>query len=140
MFEFFVQAAIVESRRAQASVSAKPIHQAVLVEPLLCKVCQISFTNNDTYKNHTYGKKHRNNLELQSGKSKNILVGPAEPSKEVLEKHNMNKKVMIESRAQANAEFVCLMCNVVCQSQIVFNSHLRGKKHANMLSQSEASF
>ncbi|BAB10381.1 unnamed protein product [Arabidopsis thaliana] len=128
------QAAIVESRRAQASVSAKPIHQAVLVEPLLCKVCQISFTNNDTYKNHTYGKKHRNNLELQSGKSKNILVGPAEPSKEVLEKHNMNKKVMIESRAQANAEFVCLMCNVVCQSQIVFNSHLRALDQALIVS------
>ncbi|KAG7535030.1 Zinc finger C2H2 superfamily [Arabidopsis thaliana x Arabidopsis arenosa] len=134
------QAAFVGSCKAPASVSAKPIQEAVLVEPLLCKVCQISFTNNDTYKNHTYGKRHRNNLELQSGKSKNILVGPAEPSKEVLEKHKKNKKVMIEGRAKTNADFACRMCNVVCQSQIVFDSHLRGQKHANMLSQSEALF
>ncbi|EFH40981.1 hypothetical protein ARALYDRAFT_496271 [Arabidopsis lyrata subsp. lyrata] len=132
------QAAFVGSRRVPASVSAKPIQEAVLVEPLLCKVCQISFTNKDAYKSHTYGKRHRKNLELQSGKSKNILVGPAEPSKEVLEKHKKNKKVLIEGRAKTNADFACRLCNVVCQSQIVFDSHLRGQKHANMLSQSEA--
>ncbi|XP_020883454.1 uncharacterized protein LOC9300798 isoform X3 [Arabidopsis lyrata subsp. lyrata] len=134
------QAAFVGSRRVPASVSAKPIQEAVLVEPLLCKVCQISFTNKDAYKSHTYGKRHRKNLELQSGKSKNILVGPAEPSKEVLEKHKKNKKVLIEGRAKTNADFACRLCNVVCQSQIVFDSHLRGQKHANMLSQSEAPF
>ncbi|CAL9244454.1 unnamed protein product [Arabidopsis halleri] len=132
------QAAFVKSCKAPASVSAKPIQEAVLVEPLLCKVCQISFTNNDTYKNHTSGKRHRKNLERQSGKSKNILVGPAKPSKEVLEKHKKNKKVVIGGRAKTNADFACRMCNVVCQSQIVFDSHLRGQKHANMLSQSEA--
>lgn len=113
--------------------------EAMLVEPVVCKVCQISCTNNDTYTKHTYGKRHRNNLELLSGKSKNISVGPVEPSKEVLEKHKKNKKA-IEGRAKAKSDLACRMCNVVCQRQSVFDSHLRGQKHANMLSQSEASF
>lgn len=38
------------------------------------------------------------------------------------------------------AEHVCRLCNVACHSQIVFDSHLRGKKHTAMLSQSEVSF
>ncbi|XP_019096105.1 PREDICTED: uncharacterized protein LOC104762229 isoform X3 [Camelina sativa] len=130
--------AFVESRRALASVSAKPTQEAALVEPVVCKVCQISCTNNDAYKKHTYGKRHRNNLELQSGKSKNISVGPVEPAKEVPAKHKKNKQA-VEGRAKVNADFACLMCNVVCQSQVVFDSHLRGQKHTtNMLSQSEA--
>ncbi|EOA12462.1 hypothetical protein CARUB_v10025798mg [Capsella rubella] len=131
------QPAFLESRKAPANISAKPIQEAVLVEPVVCKVCHISCTNNDAYKKHTYGKRHRNNLELNLEKSKNISLGPVVSSNEVLEKHMKNKKA-IEGKAKANADFACLMCNVVCHSQIVFDSHLRGQKHANMLSQSEA--
>ncbi|CAF2017803.1 unnamed protein product [Brassica napus] len=79
------EAAFVASQKAQANVSAKPIHEpafmashkaqaneAALVEPLLCNVCQISCANKDAYTSHTYGKRHRKNLELQTGKSENM--------------------------------------------------------------------
>ncbi|KFK27887.1 hypothetical protein AALP_AA8G442400 [Arabis alpina] len=126
------QAAFVDNHRAQASFSAKPIQDAELVE---CKVCQIFCSSKDAYKKHTYGKRHRNNLELQSGKSNNISAGPAVLPKDILEKQ---KKTVNENSANPNTNLVCLLCNVVCKSQIVFDYHLRGKKHASMLSQPEA--
>ncbi|KFK23678.1 hypothetical protein AALP_AAs71350U000100, partial [Arabis alpina] len=118
------QAAFVDSHRAQASASVKPIQEAELVE---CKVSQIICSSKDTHKKHTYRKRHQNNLELQSGKPKNI-VEPVVLPKEVLEK----EKKTVSERAKPNAD------HVVSQSQIVFDSHLRGKKHASMLSQPEA--
>lgn len=60
-----MQAAFVPSQKTQASVKAKPVQEAKLLEPVLCSVCQISCANKDAYVKHTYGKKHRNKLELQ---------------------------------------------------------------------------
>ncbi|XP_024007200.1 uncharacterized protein LOC18011994 [Eutrema salsugineum] len=131
------QGALVGSRKAQASVSAKLIQEAEVVEPVWCNVCQISCISKETYAKHTYGKKHRSNLELQLGKSENVSRGPVAPPKEVLEKMK-SKKNASEGRTKPNADFACRLCNVKCQSQIVFDSHLRGQKHAAMLSQSEA--
>ncbi|VVB17582.1 unnamed protein product [Arabis nemorensis] len=207
------QAAFVDSHRAQASVSAKPVQE----------VCQIICSNKDTYKKHTYGKRHQKNLELQSGKSKNVSVGPVVLPKDVMEKQKQKalidtkkwqekgvsqndqpketivsqkeqpketivsqndqpketivsqkeqtKETIAEPKATAEhldqalidskklqekgvgekdqtretiaepkpkAEHVCRLCNVPCHSQIDFDSHLRGKKHTAMLSQSEA--
>ncbi|KFK22214.1 hypothetical protein AALP_AAs67613U000100 [Arabis alpina] len=118
------QAAFVDSNRAQASVSVRPIQEPELVE---CNVCQIICSSKDTYRKHTLGKRHQNNLELQSVKPKNI-VEPVVLPKEVLEKEK--KKVSEGAKPKAD--------HVVSQSHIVFDSHLRGKKHASMLSQPEA--
>ncbi|XP_013597157.1 PREDICTED: zinc finger RNA-binding protein isoform X1 [Brassica oleracea var. oleracea] len=103
------QAASVPSQKTQASVKAKPVQEAKLSEPVFCSICQISCATKDAYTKHTYGKRHRSNLEL---------------SKEVLEKQNVY--------------YHCRLCDVTCQRQVVFDSHLRGQKHAAMLSQSEA--
>lgn len=46
----------------------------------------------------------------------------------------------ITVKPKANDNHVCHLCNVVCQSQVVFDSHLRGQKHAAKLNQSKASF
>lgn len=107
---FSMQAASVPSQKTQASVKAKPVQEAKLSEPVFCSICQISCATKDAYTKHTYGKRHRSNLEL---------------SKEVLEKQNVY--------------YHCRLCDVTCQRQVVFDSHLRGQKHAAMLSQSEAS-
>lgn len=113
---FSMQAASVPSQKTQASVKAKPTQEAKLSEPVLCSVCQITCANKDAYTKHTYGKRHRSNLEL---------------SKEVLEK--------LKKASEQNVYYHCRLCNVTCQRQVVFDSHLRGQKHAAMLSQSEAS-
>lgn len=79
-----MQAAFVASHKAHASVSVKPIQEADVVEPVLCTVCQISCISKEVYARHTYGKRHRHNLELQSGK----VPGPAVFPKEVLTRQN----------------------------------------------------
>ncbi|XP_048617982.1 uncharacterized protein LOC106410565 isoform X5 [Brassica napus] len=123
------EAAFVASQKAQATVSPKPIQEAALVEPVLCNVCQISCANKDAYTSHTYGKRHRKNLELQTGKSENMSRG---------EKQKNRKKNASEGRTKPKGHYSCRLCNVVCQSQVAFESHLKGQKHATMLSQSEA--
>ncbi|CAH2044055.1 unnamed protein product [Thlaspi arvense] len=131
------QGALVASRKTQANVSAKPVQEAELLEPVLCTVCNIICSSKDAYAKHKYGKRHRNNLELQSVKSENMSRGPAALPNQVLEKpKNMRKSR--EGRSKPNADFACRLCNVTCQAQTVFDSHLRGQRHASMLSQSEA--
>nr|VDC82584.1 unnamed protein product [Brassica rapa] len=84
------EAAFVASQKAQATVSPKPIKEAALVEPVLCNVCQIRCANKDAYNSHTYGKRHRKNLELQTGKSEN----------------------MSRSRTKPKGHYSCRLCNV----------------------------
>ncbi|KAK6261701.1 hypothetical protein QUC31_007517 [Theobroma cacao] len=53
-----------------------------------------------------------------------------EAPKEDLE---MKKRKVMEGGAAAAAVRVCTICNVVCNSQKVFNYHLTGQKHAAMV-------
>ncbi|XP_056857158.1 uncharacterized protein LOC130506521 isoform X1 [Raphanus sativus] len=130
-----LEAPFVASHRAQANFLSKPMHEAALVEPVLCNVCQISCANKDAYTRHTYGKRHRQNLELQTGKSENMSRGG--PVRLPTEKNR--KKNTSEGRSKPKGNYPCRLCNVVCQSQVVFESHLKGQKHASMLlGQSEA--
>ncbi|KAJ4866364.1 putative endonuclease or glycosyl hydrolase with C2H2-type zinc finger domain [Raphanus sativus] len=71
-----------------ASVSVKPAQEPDVVEPVLCVVCRISCISKEAYANHIYGKRHRNNLELQSGKVENVCSGPDALPKEVLTRQN----------------------------------------------------
>ncbi|CAN6912619.1 unnamed protein product [Brassica oleracea] len=95
--------AFMASHKAQATVSPKPIQEAALVEPVLCNVCQISCANKDAYTSHTYGKRHRKNLELQTGKSENMSRG---------EKQKNRKKNASEGRTKPKGHYSCRLCNV----------------------------
>ncbi|XP_018491178.1 uncharacterized protein LOC108861738 isoform X3 [Raphanus sativus] len=165
------QAAFVPSQKTQASVKAKPVQEAKLLEPVLCSVCQISCANKDAYVKHTYGKKHRNKLELQCepngdyhcrlcnvtcqrqvvfdshlrgqkhaamlmSQSEGLVDSQKLQEKVVREKSQPREPVAV-TEPKPNANYACSLCNVVCNSQIVFDSHLRGQKHASMLSQSK---
>ncbi|KAF8052074.1 hypothetical protein N665_1612s0004 [Sinapis alba] len=97
------QAAFIASPKAHASVSTKPDQEADVVEPVLCVVCQISCISKEVYARHTYGKRHRNNLELQSGKFENVSRGPVALHKEVLSRQNRRTrrrpgKALIDSK------------------------------------------
>lgn len=135
----------------------KDPNKVKLVQSAWCEVCKINCNSNDAYVAHLLGKKHKNNLE-QLGKSKNdgsastsnaplvatnAIIGPtknpgAESSrasqpqvpKEDLE---TKKKKVISGGATASAVRTCTVCNVVCNSQTVFSSHLTGQKHATMV-------
>ncbi|KAG2316781.1 hypothetical protein Bca52824_019903 [Brassica carinata] len=97
------RAAFVASHKAHASVSTNPVHETDVVEPVLCVVCQISCISKGAYARHTYGKRHRNNLELQSVKVENVSGGPVVFPKEVLIRQNRrtrrrSRKALIDSK------------------------------------------
>ncbi|KAJ4961263.1 hypothetical protein NE237_021173 [Protea cynaroides] len=54
------------------------------------------------------------------------------PSLGLGEDLNIRMMKLMEGGAAANALWLCEVCNVVCNSQTVFNDHLAGQKHANM--------
>ncbi|XP_042492530.1 zinc finger RNA-binding protein 2-like isoform X7 [Macadamia integrifolia] len=43
------------------------------------------------------------------------------------------RRKLIEGGVAADSVKVCIICDVVCNSQVVFINHLRGQKHANMV-------
>ncbi|KAB2609431.1 zinc finger protein 346-like [Pyrus ussuriensis x Pyrus communis] len=128
----------------------KDPNKVKLVQSAWCEVCKINCNSNDAYIAHLVGKKHKKNLE-QLGKSKNdgsvaatnAIIGTtknpeAESSKAYQlqvpkEDLETKKKKVISGGAIASAVRTCTVCNVVCNSQTVFSSHLAGQKHVAMV-------
>lgn len=81
------------------------------LQPVWCQVCQISCNSKVVYASHTYGKKHRQNMELQSAKNENMAKGPAKLSKDYGEK---TKKVP-------------------CKNETTFDSQLKSQNHSAMI-------
>ncbi|KAK7273348.1 hypothetical protein RIF29_14397 [Crotalaria pallida] len=130
-----------------------------IVPPANCDVCKIECTSKEVLDQHKLGKKHKKNLEklreslnlprihLPSGPS-NPFIGPkvqndnsksasAKKSKrktvETPENLEIKKKKVLEGGAASEAVRVCAVCNVVCNSDVVYNYHLQGQKHAAMV-------
>ncbi|ONI08797.1 hypothetical protein PRUPE_5G201200 [Prunus persica] len=122
-----------------------------LVQSAWCEVCKVSCNSNDTYIKHLVGKKHQKNLEqLEKLKNDgsastsnvpsaatNAIIGPMEnlgaKGSQPEEDLETKKRKIISGGAAAGAVRTCTVCNVVCNSQTVFNSHLAGQKHAAMV-------
>lgn len=66
------------------------------------------------------------------------LIDSKKPQEKVFRVKDQPKEAVAEPKPNAN--YTCRLCNVTCQSQVVFDSHLRGQKHALMLSQLKASY
>ncbi|KAK4271937.1 hypothetical protein QN277_020555 [Acacia crassicarpa] len=134
-----------------------------VVQSAYCEVCKIDCTSKDVLDQHKLGKKHKKNLEklkealrpppqvpVLPNTSSNPVIGP-QPQPEgdnsksgggskkkrkatqtPADLENKKKKVL-EGGAAAAAVKICTICNVVCNSETVFNYHLAGQKHAAML-------
>lgn len=131
-----------------------------VVQPAYCEVCKIDCTSKDVLVQHKLGKKHKKNLEKLKEALKprpppppQVPVPPATPSIPVIgpqpksgsgsknkRKGNqtpadLEKKKMkvLEGGAAAELVKICTICNVICNSETVFNYHLAGQKHAAMM-------
>ncbi|TKY73333.1 zinc finger RNA-binding protein [Spatholobus suberectus] len=122
-----------------------------------CEVCKIKCNSKDMYITHLSGKKHLKNLEKQSKpkidastdtatantsqQPANPIIGPQEKpgtekpkSKKAPEMDIETKKCkIVQGGAAATAVRICNLCNVVCNSQTVFDTHLVGHKHTAMV-------
>ncbi|OIW05409.1 hypothetical protein TanjilG_28874 [Lupinus angustifolius] len=132
--------------------------KTTIVQPAYCEVCKIECTSVEVLHQHKLGKKHKKNLETlreslkpfqshPSGSS-NPFIGPqvqndtsksASGSKskrktvETPEDLEKKKRKVLEGGAAAEAVRICAVCNVVCNSAIVYDYHLKGQKHAAMM-------
>lgn len=106
-----MQVAFVATDDVQSSVLTKPTKEPEGLQPVWCQVCQISFNSKVEYANHTYGKKHRHYLELQSSKNENMSNGPAKLSEDYGKK---TKKVP-------------------CKNKTTFDSHMKSQNQSAMV-------
>lgn len=128
-----------------------------IVQSAYCEVCKIDCTSKDVLDQHKLGKRHKKNLDKlkealrlpqappsassnpvigpqpQGGKSKSGSSKSKRKSMETPEDLEKKKKKVLEGGAAAAAVKICAICNVVCNSETVFNYHLAGQKHAAMM-------
>ncbi|GAB2270072.1 hypothetical protein Dimus_004985 [Dionaea muscipula] len=131
-------------------------------QPACCEVCKINFNSTEILSSHLLGKKHQKNLEKQKKPvsdttTTHTQTKPVNERKEKPQSNNANtsnlqrlkkkapsqlntvvdletkKRKIMEGGGQADAVRTCCICNVVCNSETVFNSHLAGQKHAAMV-------
>lgn len=128
-----------------------------VVQSAYCEVCKIDCTSKEVLDQHKLGKRHKKNLEklreslkppqvhpsgssnpvigpqLQNDKSKSVSGNKSKRKLETPEDLEKKKKKVLEGGAAAEAVRICAVCNVVCNSETVYNFHLAGQKHAAMI-------
>ncbi|CAL9103942.1 unnamed protein product [Musa textilis] len=121
-----------------------------MVQPLYCEICNISCNSEDVLNKHKMGKKHKKNLEkLQetfTEKPTNAQVVDVQMENPAAFEETDNKtgpafeqdletkrRKVLEQGAAADAIRGCYLCNVVCNSQKVFDIHIAGQKHKAMV-------
>uniref|UniRef100_A0A1D1XK77 Zinc finger protein 385D n=1 Tax=Anthurium amnicola TaxID=1678845 RepID=A0A1D1XK77_9ARAE len=128
-----------------------------VVQSMYCEVCKINCNSQEVLNSHRQGKKHKKNLEkLKESVAPNSAKTPTtsaekkdtaevEKDKTGGEKTKKNpvtttkmdldtkKRRVLEGGAAADSVRVCTICNVVCNSQVVFSCHIVGHKHTTML-------
>ncbi|CAH1428303.1 unnamed protein product [Lactuca virosa] len=117
-------------------------------KPVWCELCGISCDTYDVFKTHLSGKKHKKNLEksekpvegggmLRNEEGKVVNVdgngnGSNRKTKRVGGDEDMEAKrqKILQGGGALDALRICTVCNVVCSSPTVYDSHVAGRKHA----------
>ncbi|KAL1824460.1 hypothetical protein ACET3Z_011238 [Daucus carota] len=131
-----------------------------IVQSAWCEVCKVKCDTIDVLNVHNSGKKHKKNLEKLTRASvpvpgpvplvasENPLVGPpVNPGKSASVGVGKSKKKaagssedletkrrrVLEGGAPVSTVRTCVTCNVVCNSETVFQYHIQGQKHMAMI-------
>lgn len=135
----------------------------IKVQPVWCDVCKLEFNSKTVLDQHQLGKRHKGSLDklkggsvitaptsaplVASAASDNPFVGlQKKPNKvdsangqDSVENLETKKRKVLEGGAATDDVRICLACNVVCNSETVFKTHLIGKKHiANITKQQKS--
>ncbi|GAB2223864.1 hypothetical protein Drorol1_Dr00004608 [Drosera rotundifolia] len=118
-----------------------------------CEVCKINF-GIKIPESHILGKKHKENLLKQKnpevdaitqtetqpvsrepsiacGSNPQNLKRKRAPQSRTPEELESKRRKMLEAGIQADAIRICHICNVISNSERVFNGHLSSRKHAS---------
>lgn len=118
--------------------------QAKVSQSVRCDVCNVDCNTRDVYEKHLLGKKHAKNLQMKSNPTTAMLTASNtinntsflnQPSAVAANAELETKRwKLVKSGAAVESVRICTICNVVCNSQEVFNTHMAGKKHAVQVS------
>lgn len=98
----------------------------------VCTVCNIVCNSEVVFADHIVGKKHIAQVQKSAGVC-NLKQSIPPSAKKIPENIDVKRQKMQGNGTPATSVRVCAMCNVVCNSDSVFTSHLSGQKHASML-------
>lgn len=103
-----------------------------VVQAVRCELCKIDCNNKDVFEKHVLGKKHKNNLQNQNASSAvaNLPNWTSVKNLGGFEDIETKTRKLTQGGTAADAVRICTICNVVCNSQVVFDKHITGKKHA----------
>ncbi|KAL5723082.1 hypothetical protein ACHQM5_006526 [Ranunculus cassubicifolius] len=113
-----------------------------VLQPLRCEVCSVDCNSKDSLDTHMQGKKHKNALLLQQKRSKTVVFPPYASMPQGTIGSSLvstsgdlatKTKKLVEGGAAVDSVLTCSTCNVVCNNQVVFETHLVGKKHASQV-------
>jgi zinc finger RNA-binding protein len=152
---------IAEFKRSSVGPLQKAAKKIKVAQSAWCEICKITCNSRDIYITHLAGKKHLKNLEKLSNPktdagtsatttaataaNTNTLIGPQEkpdtdkPKKAPELDIETKKRKIVEGGAAVNEIKLCTLCNVVCNSQKVFDTHLVGHKHLAMVKKAGSS-
>ncbi|KAL6623037.1 hypothetical protein ACP70R_032916 [Stipagrostis hirtigluma subsp. patula] len=136
-----------------------------VVQPATCEVCKIQCDTLEVLMIHKQGKKHKKNLEkLQDSitpkpiKPPSNTIGPnpapaavpncTVPAAQTKKKKSssaatpeeleVKKRRVLEAGAAQGEVKICTVCNVVVNSQKVYEFHIAGQKHQTMVQKQQA--
>ncbi|MCD7462895.1 hypothetical protein HAX54_049590 [Datura stramonium] len=140
----------------------------IKIQPVWCGVCKLEFNSKTVLDQHKLGKRHQRSLDKLKGGSvttaatsaplvasvvsDNPFVGLQKKPNKVnsengqdsvekaaVENLETKRQKVLEGGAATDEVRICLACNVVCNSETVFKTHLTGKKHiANITKQQKS--
>lgn len=139
----------------------KPTQSAAkVVQSACCEVCKVKCDTIEVLNVHNLGKKHKKNMEkltkasvpvpdpvtfvtsessavgLPVNPGKSVCVGMRKSKKKAagsLEDLETKRRKILEGGAPVSTVRTCVTCNVVCNSETVFQHHIQGQKHMAMI-------
>ncbi|CAF0914720.1 unnamed protein product [Adineta steineri] len=134
----------VKSKSTQNDVKKIRINKPAKYHAAVCDICSVLLSGLKDYYSHVEGKKHK--LVL-----KEILTKNAEYKQPTYEElcrrkqetsvqNNQNQKVEVSSSEEKSTtslpainKHICHLCNVICNSQQMWDDHINGKRHQTKL-------
>lgn len=135
----------------------KSLKKTKVVQSAWCELCNIDCNSQDILNKHKLGKRHMKNLKKLEESKNVVTIGPVatmEPQQPATVKEvssgdgakgkgrkrilaskpeediETKRRKLVEGGTAADSLRICTVCNVVCNSETVFNLHLAGQKHA----------
>jgi hypothetical protein len=137
-----------------------------IVQPAPCEVCKIQCDTLEVLMIHKQGKKHKKNLEklqdsitpkpilkppsnamgptMVPSTADNCVVPAVQPKKKKISSAatpadlEVKKRRVLEAGAAQGEVKICTVCNVVVNSQKVYEFHIAGQKHQTMIQKQQS--